>query len=210
MSDQTKVEIRVAELLASRLCHELVGAAGAVSNGVEFLNELEVDETSDEAMALVGKSAGQLIARLKFFRLAYGYAGRVSEDIPELRSVAHAFVEAANQQLSWPLPPMVPELREGGGKLLLNMIILGCEALIRGGGLVVTVDDDCAKVTAQGDDAALASEIVTALNGDCPAGELNARSLQGYWTRLMAQQAGYQVKYSVQENEVSIFAEPVL
>ena len=30
----------IAELLTSRLCHELVGPIGAVSNGVEFAEEV--------------------------------------------------------------------------------------------------------------------------------------------------------------------------
>jgi len=36
MSDTT-IDLRIAELLAARLCHELVSPVGAINNGVELL-----------------------------------------------------------------------------------------------------------------------------------------------------------------------------
>jgi hypothetical protein len=36
---EVKIDLRVAELLTSRLCHDLVGPIGAVGNGLELLTE---------------------------------------------------------------------------------------------------------------------------------------------------------------------------
>ena len=56
----------LASLLCSRLCHDLVGPVGAVASGVEML-ELEDDaDMRAEAIRLVGLSASQAIARLRF------------------------------------------------------------------------------------------------------------------------------------------------
>lgn len=206
MGQNKQVEIRVVELLASRLCHELVGPAGAVANGVEFLGELAPGEPNDDAMALVSKSADQIVSRLKFFRLAYGSAGRGSDDVPELRSVTHAFVESGNTRLDWPLPPIVPDLGDGCGKLVLNMVILAHEALIRGGTLSVSVDDDMLTVTSTGDDAMLPGEVVAALQGTAQTGMLTARAVQGEWTRLMSEQAGYSLELTIETGKVSLVA----
>lgn len=206
MGQREDVDIRLAELMASRLCHELVGVAGAVANGVELLGELAPGETADDAMGLVGKSAGQIVARLKFFRLAYGYAGRSSDDVPELRSVSHALVEGGNTQLTWPLPPMVPDLVEGSGKLILNMVLMGHESLIRGGVVKVDVDDDRIAVVANGGDAALPQEVVAALTTDVAVADLTPRSVQGAWARAMAAQAGYSLDYTAEPGCVSLIA----
>ncbi|MSP89576.1 MAG: hypothetical protein EXQ92_12320 [Alphaproteobacteria bacterium] len=65
---------RVLELLMSRVCHDLISPVGAVVNGVELIEDGGADMT-DDAMALIAKSARQASRRLQFFRMAYGAAG---------------------------------------------------------------------------------------------------------------------------------------
>ena len=68
------VDRRIAELLCSRICHELVAGIAAINNGVELISE--IDPTMfDEAMGLIGSSAKQASARVQYYRMAYGYAG---------------------------------------------------------------------------------------------------------------------------------------
>src|SRR3546814_3632269 len=86
-----KIDLRVAELLASRLCHDLVGPIGAVGNGLELLGDEEFG-MADDAMKLTTSSARQASHILQFFRLAYGMAGacmapRSEEHTSELQSL---------------------------------------------------------------------------------------------------------------------------
>ena len=107
------VDIIVVELMASRLCHELVGSAGAVGNGIELIRESsgdtsgnpEVAEMAEEALTLVEQSAQQVINRLKFYRVAYGFAGRTITNLAELRGIAQAYVGDGRIKLAWPMPP---------------------------------------------------------------------------------------------------------
>src|SRR5437879_6082903 len=69
-----ELSLRVLELVASRICHDLVSPVGAISNGVELMQEMGEDGGA-EAIALVSTSAQQASIRLKCFRLAYGAAG---------------------------------------------------------------------------------------------------------------------------------------
>src|SRR3546814_1407714 len=84
-----KIDRRVAELLAARLCHDLVGPIGAVGNGLELLGDEEFG-MADDAMKLTTSSARQASHILQFFRLAYGMAGaRVGADYSAIRSEEH-------------------------------------------------------------------------------------------------------------------------
>ncbi len=69
------------EVLASRVCHDLISPVGAVHN-VEFLQETGIEGGAD-AIALIAHSAQQAAAKLQIFRLAYGAGGRDPNIKPE-------------------------------------------------------------------------------------------------------------------------------
>ena len=74
----------VIELLASRICHDLVSPVGAINNGVEFMEETGDDaEQRAEALNLIAHSASQASAKLMAFRIAYGSGGRDPNIKPE-------------------------------------------------------------------------------------------------------------------------------
>ena len=50
------VDRRIAELLCSRICHELVAGIAAINNGVELISEIDAS-MFDEAMGLIGACA---------------------------------------------------------------------------------------------------------------------------------------------------------
>ena len=68
------VDRRIAELLCSRICHELVAGVAAINNGVELISEID-PSMFDEAMGLIGSSAKQASVRVQYYRMAYGFAG---------------------------------------------------------------------------------------------------------------------------------------
>ena len=65
-------DIFLAQLLCSRLCHDLVGPAGAVNAGLELAEDGDLD---GDALDLVTSSAAEVTRRLAFFRIAFGAAG---------------------------------------------------------------------------------------------------------------------------------------
>ena len=56
--------LELSALLCSRLCHELVGPIGAISNGLEVLAEEDDAEMRDSAVALMTVSASEAIRRI--------------------------------------------------------------------------------------------------------------------------------------------------
>lgn len=82
--------LKIASLVASRLCHDLASPLGSVSNGLELLS-LTGDASGPEYDLSV-QSAQSAIARLNIYRLAFGQAKEghvpladmVTTDVPQV------------------------------------------------------------------------------------------------------------------------------
>src|SRR3989337_2159169 len=72
----------LAALLCSRLCHDLLSPVGALSNGLELLADEKDPEMRQRCFELLEQSARISTDKLKFFRLAYGAAGGVGDEVP--------------------------------------------------------------------------------------------------------------------------------
>ncbi len=189
-----QIDMRVAELLASRLCHDLVGPIGAVNNGMELLEDEELGMPPD-AVQLAANSARQAANLLQFYRLAYGMAGaRIGADLGDLQELAAGFLASSKTDLDWTIRQVPQGAPEGLGKLLLNMILLAEEALPRGGTLAVALLEGPAgleaSITASGSGARLREESRPALGDNVTIEELTPRNVQGYFTRLLARRMG--------------------
>ncbi|MHA1152142.1 MAG: histidine phosphotransferase family protein [Alphaproteobacteria bacterium] len=189
------IDMRVAELLASRLCHDLVGPIGAVNNGMELLEDEDLGMSGD-AIQLSASSARQAANLLQFYRLAYGMAGaRIGDDLGNLRELATGFLASSKTMLDWStVGQPAGETPDGLGKLLLNVIVLGDECLPRGGTLGVNLAEGAAglevAVTASGTGARLREESQLVLADNVVIEELTPRNVHGYFTRLLAQRMG--------------------
>lgn len=189
-----QIDLQVAELLASRLCHDLVGPIGAVSNGIELLADGDTD-MADDALQLSSRSAGQANVLLQFYRMAYGMAGnRQGGDLAPMRELAQQFFSHQKSSLEWAESPAPPGLPESAGKLILNMLVLAAESLPRGGtvGVLLSKDGEASEiaVVAVGADAGLRDEMRSGLKEDVSVEDLTPRSVHGYFTRLLARRMG--------------------
>lgn len=187
-------DLRMAELLCSRLCHDLVSPVGAVNNGVELMEEF--GGASDEAMALIGNSGRQAARRLQFYRIAFGLAGsQVAQSLDDVKGIVAGVLEGGKASAEWdPAAAKAPDT-PGWGKLLLNLVALASEALPRGGTMriSVAVEGDRARlaVTAAGAGCRLHEDIREALDPGAKVEALNARGAQPYFAvRLAARMGG--------------------
>src|SRR3984893_5429611 len=96
----TMVDIRVLELLAARLCHELISPVGAIANGVELLGEDDPEFVRD-AMALIGQSARKAGQRLPFYRFAYGTSATGEAAGPDPRALVGGLFEGGKLSCVW-------------------------------------------------------------------------------------------------------------
>jgi histidine phosphotransferase ChpT len=202
---KTDLDIRVVELLCSRLCHELVSPVGAINNGVELIEEMGA-EMADEAIGLIAHSADQASRRLRLLRLAYGAAGDQS-GFAEVAQAAEAYFTGGKIKLEWPPGRLeqASRLPPGAGKVLLNLVILAEEALTYGGRIVVGPDHGgIPTITAIGRNAGLKAEAAQALSGDIATDNLTPRTVHAYVTGRFAEHLD--LKVSTTQDAADSFA----
>jgi histidine phosphotransferase ChpT len=195
MADEVAgLDLKVLELLSSRLCHDLISPVGAINNGVELLEEVDGD-VATEAMALIAESGRRAAGRLRCYRLAYGAAGgQAGVGLDEARQVAEAYLAGGKVSLDWPPAEPGPARRAGTVKMALNLIVLGEEALAYGGMLRVGVHDQGLTVAAEGRSARLSEEQAGALEGSLTGEALTPRSVHAHITGLFARPYGFDVE----------------
>lgn len=86
-------------LLGSRLCHDLVSPIGAIGNGLELL---ELSGGGGEEMALIRASLDAALARIRFFRLAFGAArGSAVVSSREIREILADMYAETRTKILW-------------------------------------------------------------------------------------------------------------
>lgn len=184
-------DLDFASLLCSRLCHDLVSPVGALANGLEILAEEHDDAMREQVMALLDQSARQTSNRLQFFRLAFGAAGGFGQEVDpaEARKALEAFFDANRVTIQWDITR--PSLDKRLVKLLLNMALLAGEAMIRGGTLIIDLQEGGGQytlaVTAKADRFVFADGARDALVGRLAVDQLEPRSAPAYLAHSVAE-----------------------
>ena len=186
------IDLRVAELLASRMCHDLISPIGAVTNGIELIEE-EGGKIAADALDLAGRSARQASRLLQFYRIAFGLGGSFSSSrLAEMRDLAEGFLSGSRHKLDWPGGAEDP-LPSGLGKLILNMVLVAADCLPRGGRIGVAMQGSegwtAAAVTAEGD-VRMSEELRAAMSDAADPQALTPRTVQSYFTALIAIRSG--------------------
>jgi histidine phosphotransferase ChpT len=134
----TDTSLDLASLLCSRLCHDLLSPVGALSNGLELIAEEKDPEMRKRCFELLEQSAKVSADKLKFFRLAFGAAGGYGDMVPveEARSVIDALAGNNGRiEVKWAITG--DALPKPAVKTMLNLALIGIEALVRGGTLEI-------------------------------------------------------------------------
>ena len=134
MSD-IKNTAAVMEMLASRICHDIISPVGAINNGIELMQEMG-PEGVDDGLELVAYSANQSSAKLAAFRLAYGAGGRDPHMKPEdVQKIFGALIKDEGKiSQTWdPFGNLGPDpLPLGYCKMLMCAMMLAMECLPKG------------------------------------------------------------------------------
>jgi len=190
-----KVDLRVLELLASRVCHDLISPIGAVGNGLELLEDAD-DDMSDDALKLSVNCVRRASALLEFFRMAYGTAGSDAGLRWEAaKQLAEGLLDGPKTTLIWGPAPAGLNVPAAAPKLALNLVLLGTEMLPRGGEIAVALQAAGSRlivsVVASGRDARLPEEVGAAMAAPAdPPPPLTARTVHGFFTARLAEAAG--------------------
>ncbi|NVJ91115.1 MAG: hypothetical protein HWE34_05635 [Methylocystaceae bacterium] len=195
-----QVDMRVAELLCSRLCHDLVGPVGAVNHGLELIGE-ENSPVMAEATQMIGQSAEQASNRLEFFRMAFGLSGGGSGQLSmdQGRKLAQGFLEK-HITLHWPVQTDLPwkdqenRVPKDVIKVILNLVMLGIDCLPRGGTMTLSQailpEGLGVALVCEGQKAHVRDDIQNAIDAKANCDSLTARTVQAFFMARLADDLG--------------------
>ena len=126
--------LRLAELLASRLCHDLITPIGALNTGLELFQETSSTHSTDseEILNLILHSSQTASARVSFFRIAFGSSGKYCS-LGEARKLMKSYFDKSKVDFQWNDPFQEDLALERWGQLILNMALWVSECAPRGG-----------------------------------------------------------------------------
>jgi len=201
----TTASIDLASLLCSRLCHDMLSPVGALSNGLELLAEEKDPDMRKRCFELLEQSARASADKLKFFRLAFGAAGGFGEMVPvaEPRALITALLgDSGRTRLNWLVSG--DTLPKPAVKTLLNLALIGIEALVRGGTLEVGAElrEGASEIVirAAGPRIAFDPTIGQALDGSLPPEDLSSRTAAAAMIHQLAASLGGGVQFALTDD----------
>ncbi len=106
----TKDDMGLAALLCTRLCHDVIGPAGATVNGIELMSD-DSATVDEEVISSVRQSASETTRCLKFSQLPLGVAVD-GQSLRDALTLAQDYLELDRVDLEWPDTALDPPRRE--------------------------------------------------------------------------------------------------
>jgi histidine phosphotransferase ChpT len=206
-------DLELAALLSSKICHDVIGPVGAINNGLEILNEEDSEDAKSYALHVIRNVTEQAAARLQFARFAFGAAGSAGAtvNVATVEQIARGFVGQGKHSLKWRLPP--GDMSKDRVKLLLNLIASAVTALPRGGEIEVasaarSYDHPRFVITCRGPNSRPPQHLTDLVQGrELP--QLDAMSIQAYFTWRLADSCGMRIDIARDQSEVVLLATPI-
>jgi histidine phosphotransferase ChpT len=201
--------VELAAHLAARMCHDFISPAGAITSGLDLLEDPSAQDMRDDALALIADSARKLVALLSFDRVAFG-ASQAAEafDPRELERLAQGVFAHQRATLDWSVTPM--SLSKPVTRVLLNLAQICGAALPMGGEarISVTEDEDGTLIAgrAVGARVRLRPEVLDGLNGERLGEGLGGHWVQAFYLRSLVDAAGGTLSVEIVDGEASVTA----
>jgi histidine phosphotransferase ChpT len=161
-------------LVSARLCHDLISPMGAIGNGLELM-QLAQPAASAE-LDLVAGSLGSALAKLRFYRLAFGPAdAQARQSVEEARAVTDAMFQG-RFSVAWDLA--APDLTRDATKLVLLALLCLEKSLPMGGAARVEGTADAIALAVEARRLAPPPELWALVTDGAPAPGLRADGVQ--------------------------------
>ncbi|WP_417742401.1 histidine phosphotransferase family protein [Salipiger sp.] len=196
----TNDSARIAGLVGSRICHDLVSPVGAISNGLELI--ALAGQPGAEEMALIAQSCSSATARINLFRMAFGAASSDQQiGGAEARKLLAGYCAGSRLSIDWQ-PSGDAERRD---MQLAMLAVLCCEsALPLGGKVTVAEEGDGWRVTGTGRRLQIEPEIWAMLSGGAMPEDLAPARVQFALLGTLAPEHGRKLEVTTGEAAVSV------
>lgn len=206
-------DLELAQLLCTRLCHDLAGPIGAVAAGVELIGG-DPGAVDAETLSLIGDSSAAASLKLKFVRAALGAAGGALD----MESLLDGYLGATTggdgkPKVSWPQTAAFERFAGAVGaswrQAILNLCLAVLEMQPGCKELSVSADGVSLRIDAKGQSMrsmARRDELEAAVTGKTAAKDLTAKTVQAFLAGRMIRAAGGTVDVISQDGAVAVVA----
>ena len=132
--------VPVAELVCTRISHDLIGNIGAVANAVELLEEGDIDFLED-IKNILKVSSSVLSARLKFFRMAFGLNNANLENLELVEKTTRDYLSSIGNK-NFPIELEMQPFSVKFSRIMMLAVMILADMLIKGGKISV-FEKDC-------------------------------------------------------------------
>jgi len=205
-------DLEIAALLASKICHDVIGPVGAIYNGLEVLDEEGTDESSKAyALDVIRSFTKQASAKLQFARFAFGAAGSAGSliDLTTSEQITRGFVETGKHTLNW--TPTAVQMTKDRVKLLLNLVLSALTALPRGGEISININGEDTNTSfdihCRGVGARPPQHLEDFITGEF-RDNLDALTIQPYYTARLAGKANMRLSVVLDGSDIILRAVP--
>ena len=201
----------LAALVCSRVCHDIAGPVSAIGAAISVFDDENATDMRDDAMELLRSGADQIRAKLEYLRVCFGAAGAHSESlsVQELQTLTTGMFAQAKPELVWKMKCAL--VTKPTARVLLNLIWLGIDALPRGGIVCIEVDTfedgkTHLKLSLTGKRLRFDDKFPDLLKGRIVQDNVDARSIQPFYTGLIAREAQGAVDVVLEEEKIQFLA----
>jgi len=204
--------LKLSELAAVKICHDLAGPIGAINNGIELLKEPDGD-LHQESLELVEMSAKEAVSKLLYLRQALGSGSPQGEsNINNLMEIADNYFTNSKITLRWNLPQTsngtVATVPSPVAKQILNMILLVSGSLIMGGDMLVNVvqngKNTSVKIRGESSVVKLADDVLFMLDGNTNNEDINVKNMLPYLIYLTGKENNSPVTIEHSQTHVEV------
>lgn len=190
----------LASLLGSRLCHDLISPLGAIGNGVELLTMTGAGSSPE--INLILQSVNSASARIRFFRIAFGAAGRdQTVGRAEVLSIIDDLGRDARIKTNWQGPPDLPR---GSVKLAFLAILCMETALPWGGRINVAATGSGWTIESDADRIRADPDVWSRLTGRPASAPLQASNVQFALLPEEAKRQGRTLRLMIRDKSITI------
>ena len=201
----------LASLLCARICHDLVSPISALGTALEVLDDPENPDMHADALDLVKLSANQASAKLQYLRIAFGVGGSAPGvmGLDMVRELVDGLY--GNGKVEVRFAGSASQLSKDHVRVLLNLIMVAVQSVPRGGTVTITPTTEDKRtvldLVAEGTKARLADDVARPLAGAMPEGGFDGRSIQPFYTGLLAREMKGRISAGVNGETVALRAE---
>lgn len=190
------MSLDISNIVASRICHDIISPIGAIHNGLELISMTASLDVKSPEMALIHDSCQDARARIEFFRVAIGtYQAGQMMDAPKVQSIADAIYTAPRFDLRWHFENAID--RTWAQVIYMGLMCVGRQ-LTLGEKIDVTADVDNVRITATSERPTVAHTGWERLSSDLDASPAPAK-VQFHLLPNVADAYGFAVEFNHRE-----------